>query len=74
MCFDGADGLAGDDLIAIVLGLLDGRCYWLLRLGRGTFARAELGGVGALVCCGRGRRTGLSGPGGRRVLTGNRYE
>jgi hypothetical protein len=25
----GADGLAGDDLIAIVLGLLGGRRYWL---------------------------------------------
>jgi hypothetical protein len=63
-----------DDLIAIVLGLLGGRRYWLLRLGRGTFARAALGGVGALGCCGRGRRTDLSGPGGRRLLTGNRYE
>jgi hypothetical protein len=54
MRFDGADGLAGDDLIAIVLGLLGGRRYRLFRLGRGTFGRAALGGVGALGCCGRG--------------------
>jgi hypothetical protein len=37
----GADGLAGDDLIAIVLGLLGGRRYWLFRLGRGTLLRTR---------------------------------
>ena len=73
MRFGGADGLAGR-LDRDRAGTPGRSALLASQLGRGTFARAALGGVGALGCCGRGRRTDLSGPGGRRLLTGNRYE